>query len=53
LSAHQPRPAGKDRSRDFDATVRIDTGAEAAYYRDGGNQLYIVRYLHDDAWPVT
>ncbi|WP_152185518.1 aconitate hydratase [Segeticoccus rhizosphaerae] len=33
------------RSRSFEATVRIDTPAEAAYYRHGGILQYVLRQL--------
>jgi aconitate hydratase len=35
-------PAG---AREFSATVRIDTPAEAAYYRHGGILSYVLRHL--------
>jgi aconitate hydratase len=31
--------------REFDAVVRIDTAAEAAYYRHGGILAYVLRRL--------
>ena len=34
-----------DRSREFIATVRIDTPAEAAYFRHGGILRYVLRQL--------
>ncbi|MDA8357801.1 MAG: aconitate hydratase [Actinomycetota bacterium] len=36
----------------FDAVVRIDTPAEAAYYRHGGIMPYVLRQLLDDSRPV-
>ena len=36
---------------EFDVTVRIDTPAEAAYYRHGGILQYVLRQLL--AHPVT
>jgi aconitate hydratase A / 2-methylisocitrate dehydratase len=32
-------------TREFSATVRIDTPAEAAYYRHGGILPYVLRHL--------
>jgi aconitate hydratase len=37
--------AGPDRIREFTASVRIDTPAEAAYYRHGGILPYVLRRL--------
>jgi aconitate hydratase len=37
--------AGPDGTREFTATVRIDTPAEAAYYRHGGILPYVLRGL--------
>ncbi len=37
--------AGPGGTRDFSATVRIDTPAEAAYYRHGGILPYVLRRL--------
>jgi aconitate hydratase len=37
--------AGPGGTREFSATVRIDTPAEAAYYRHGGILPYILRDL--------
>jgi aconitate hydratase A / 2-methylisocitrate dehydratase len=39
--------AGPCGTRDFPATVRIDTPAEAAYYRHGGILPYVLRHLAD------
>ena len=37
--------AGPGGTREFTATVRIDTPAEAAYYRHGGILPYVLRRL--------
>ncbi|MGH3305606.1 MAG: hypothetical protein ACRDOK_28860, partial [Streptosporangiaceae bacterium] len=37
--------AGPAGAREFPATVRIDTPAEAAYYRNGGILPYVLRQL--------
>ncbi len=37
------------KTMEFDADVRIDTPAEAAYYRHGGILPYVLRQLLDDA----
>src|SRR6185437_12781389 len=37
--------AGPGGTREFSATVRIDTPAEAAYYRHGGILPYVLRHL--------
>ena len=37
--------AGPGGTREFTATVRIDTPAEAAYYRHGGILPYVLRDL--------
>jgi aconitate hydratase len=37
--------AGPGGAREFSATVRIDTPAEAAYYRHGGILPYVLRHL--------
>jgi aconitate hydratase len=37
--------AGPGRAREFTATVRIDTPAEAAYYQHGGILPYVLRRL--------
>ena len=37
--------AGPGGTREFTATVRIDTPAEAAYYRHGGILPYMLRQL--------
>ena len=37
--------AGPAGTREFPATVRIDTPAEAAYYRHGGILPYVLRRL--------
>jgi aconitate hydratase len=34
--------------REFTADVRIDTPAEAAYYRHGGILQYVLRQMLDD-----
>ena len=36
---------GPGQTREFTATVRIDTPAEAAYYRHGGILPYVLRQL--------
>ena len=36
----------------FDAVVRVDTPAEAAYYRHGGIMPYVLRQLLDDSRPA-
>jgi aconitate hydratase len=36
---------GSGGTREFTATVRIDTPAEAAYYRHGGILPYVLRHL--------
>ena len=38
-------PTGPGGTREFTATVRIDTPAEAAYYRHGGILPYVLRHL--------
>ncbi len=43
-------PQGK--AHEFDADVRIDTPAEAAYYRHGGILPFVLRQLLDEA-PIT
>ncbi len=37
----------------FDAVVRVETPAEAAYYRHGGILPYVLRQLLGDSPPVT
>jgi len=37
----------------FDAVVRVDTPAEAAYYRHGGIMPYVLRQLLNDSRPAT
>jgi aconitate hydratase len=39
------RAEADDRRREFHATVRIDTPAEAAYFRHGGILQYVLRQL--------
>ena len=39
------RPGHRIRGTEFTATVRIDTPAEAAYYRHGGILPYVLRQL--------
>jgi aconitate hydratase len=39
------RAEADDRTREFTATVRIDTPAEAAYFRHGGILQYVLRQL--------
>ncbi|HET7305833.1 MAG TPA: aconitate hydratase, partial [Segeticoccus sp.] len=41
------RVDGGDGSREFTATVRIDTPAEAAYYHHGGILQYVLRQMLD------
>ncbi|MEO8907980.1 MAG: aconitate hydratase AcnA [Microbacteriaceae bacterium] len=38
-------PAGDSAAREFQATVRIDTPAEAAYFQNGGILQYVLRQL--------
>ena len=37
----------------FDAVVRVDTPAEAAYYRHGGILPYVLRQLLGDTWRAA
>ncbi len=46
LHVRATSPAGK--TTEFDADVRIDTPAEAAYYRHGGILPYVLRQLLED-----
>jgi aconitate hydratase len=39
-------------TQEFTATVRIDTPAEAAYYRRGGILQYVLRQLLDHDAPA-
>ena len=47
-SAHVRARDGHGQMREFDAEVRIDTPAEAAYYRHGGILPYMLRQLLGD-----
>ncbi|MBN8713880.1 MAG: aconitate hydratase [Xanthomonadales bacterium] len=47
LRVHATSPAGK--TTEFEVDVRIDTPAEAAYYRHGGILPYVLRQLLEDA----
>jgi aconitate hydratase len=40
---------GGDRTRAFDAVIRIDTPDEAEYYRHGGILQYVLRQLRATA----
>lgn len=51
-SVHVQATDSQGNTREFDARVRIDTPAEAIYYRHGGILPYMLRELLDDT-PVT
>jgi hypothetical protein len=49
----QVRTEREGQLREFTVTVRIDTPAEAAYYRHGGILQYVLRQLLDRDAPTT
>jgi len=46
------RIIANDESREFNATVRIDTPAEAAHFIHGGILPYVLRQLLDGGTPL-